>query len=208
MRDAPLTVASVRRGSRVHAGSKHRRATWGAALIVGASATLVSCGGLITDDIPAERLGATGGTGSDPDRGERSGDAATGGDDGLSAPPAICPGLPLAAQPSNEPYCLGWTLEDGPAPCEAVLPPPPDGSPLDPDLVRVRFVPSSGPVEEIPPLASLDACRTAPNGGVHLDAAEGSLTARVCPCTCARFGRDALGQLEIEFACAVAPELQ
>jgi hypothetical protein len=69
---------------------------------------------------------------------------------------------------------------------------------LDYDRVQLVYSPASGSPEQVPRLASSDACGRNPNGGWYYDDPTRPTRISVCACTCARF---AAGRVDLRVGC-------
>jgi hypothetical protein len=83
--------------------------------------------------------------------------------------------------------------------CDYDIPPTPSSNlALDYDRVQLLYSPASGSTEQVPRLASSDACGRNPNGGWYYDDPNSPTRISVCPCTCARF---AAGRVDLRVGC-------
>lgn len=92
---------------------------------------------------------------------------------------------------------LEAVTEAAPLPCTLELPPPPDGSTLDPMRVNVLYQPGSGGAAMPLPFAS--SC--GPAGGWHYDDPSAPTAIELCPTTCEAIAADTTGRLDVALGC-------
>jgi hypothetical protein len=84
-------------------------------------------------------------------------------------------------------------------PCVFDIPPPPDGSALDPTHVNFVYTPSSGMPVTLPNVGSLAGCT---GDGWYYDNPSAPTQIIVCPNTCDTLEADTTGMVSVEFGCA------
>jgi hypothetical protein len=91
-----------------------------------------------------------------------------------------------------------------PVQCEWVIPPPPPGEMLDPDLVRVRFTPSSGVVEPVYGVNDPSQCRN-DFLGWYYDNPTAPTRLIACPDSCTVLQADDSARIDVLFGCLREP---
>jgi hypothetical protein len=84
-------------------------------------------------------------------------------------------------------------------PCVFDIPPPPDGSALDPNQVNFVYTNGSGAAVTIPNVGSMAGCT---GDGWYYDNPSAPTQIIVCPMTCDTLEADPAGMVSVEFGCA------
>ncbi|MDJ0765080.1 MAG: hypothetical protein QNJ97_19010 [Myxococcota bacterium] len=84
--------------------------------------------------------------------------------------------------------------------CEWVIPDPPEGETLDPNLINMAFVAGDGTVHLLGRVDSVDSCENADNAWYYDDPNDPTMV-YVCPQTCAWIQGDPNAEIMIQFGC-------
>jgi uncharacterized protein YegL len=85
-------------------------------------------------------------------------------------------------------------------PCQFVIPPPPDGKTLDPNLVNVEYTPGGmGMATKIPKAAGFADCGS--GAGWYYDNEAAPTKILLCPASCAQVKNDSQAKVDVAFGC-------
>lgn len=122
--------------------------------------------------------------------------------DGSGGAPAVLAAL-VSVRARVSPGTSDGNVETVTHPCEWRVPPPPAGTPFDPNIINLTFTPKGGSLETLLYVVSSSACTS--GGGWYYDDPVNPATILACPSTCDTIKATPDSRVEVFFGCMDAP---